>query len=767
MPLPDTCACPASSLSCEHSYGSSTAFTLDTDSPRPSHLIPEILNQSADDVFPQNPMGDSFDSSPDGESYTTTNASGGNRFLRDRIALSPDGHRSQTTSPFRISMPSFTQGQLAFSAMQYLPVPILVLSSLKTVVLANDAMGRLLGLTPETDPTKDQVSVADQIRGQTLSQVGIDLLQDGQPVWMVWESFLDSLVNDINQRQSRGPSMCEETPSGADAPSTLLTDGYLPQTNKDLEDHFSFPMHEPVVEVIISKKDIEKAALDPRFRNRQPEYQVFAKMIITVWEVEDHQTYFTLTFTSTQPHPSSLVNAKRQVARPNMLEAADRKIIALSNPTSASSRESSSHSPSFRPGAVSLSASPFPPMGPPSAATHNSAPSMLQKITMMKDALLDTIKMPILSMWKDGTVSYPNKAARQLFQQDEAHLDHSVDGFGMLHNWSVYTEDFSRQLSTEEYPIAQLIRTEQSFTDRRIGMHGPDGQRIVFDVIGEALRDEQTGEFLAGVIACRDITTMTQEILDIKAKDDERFRLICDTMPQLVWTARPDGSHDFFNTRWYHYTGRTAAESLGDKWRSPFHPEDIPEASRRWERSLRTGEPYAVEYRCKSKDGEWKWFLGRALPQRNKTTGQIEKWFGESLIASNQDSSATTAGLAMLITNIGTCTDVNEAMETKLTAERTRQQLLSVIAHAHVTIFTVDTHRKVTMLEGALEWDSTQGNMTNADEPSRWYIGKDMYEVFNRLNRKLPVGAEPVFLRPIEDMLSGKMGETVTEHGIG
>ena len=100
-------------------------------------------------------------------------------------------------------------------------------------------------------------------------------------------------------------------------------------------------------------------------------------------------------------------------------------------------------------------------------------------------------------------------------------------------------------------------------------------------------------------------------------------------------------------------------------------------------------------------------------------------------------------------------------METKLSAKRTRQQLLSVIAHAHVTIFTTDVNRNVTMLEGALIWDSA-GDESRAD--SRWFIGRNIYYVFNRLTECLSEGEQPHFLQPIEDCLNGKIAEdTVAE----
>lgn len=668
--------------------------------------------------------------SDDGPPSTTSSG----RFFRDNINLSiGDGKRSHSTSPFRISMPYITPGQLAFSAMQYLPVPLLVLNNLKTVVLANEAMGRMLGMT--NDAVDDNSYVVERLRGQSLSQVGVDMIQEGRPVWVGWEAFLDSLVLEMGARQTTkdAADMFGQGGEATPTPDSLAPPipDHPPSTPPGVKD--------AVVDVVITRKELGNPGFDSRNKARASEHQVYAKMIVTIFEIEDHQVYFTLTFTSSQSPPSALVTNRKAVARPNILEQADRKTISNSNPPSVSSSHDSS-SPSFRvsPSAVSLSSSPFPPMGPPSTASHASTPSILQKMIMMKDALLDNTMMPIFAMWKDGSVTFPNRAARSLLQPN-AELEKSSDGFDLLPGWIIYDHEFTRALDTTEYPISVLLRTETPFSNMRVGMVDPNGKRIVYDALGEAIRDDNTGEFLAGVVTFRDVTKMTEEITEIKERDEERFKLICDTMPQLVWTTRPDGYHDFFNTRWYTYTGLTPEESLGLGWKHPFHPDDMPETTKRWKHSLETGDPYSTEYRCRSKTGEWRWMLGRALPLRNKETGEIEKWFG-------------------------TCTDVNEGTEAKLAARSTRQQLLSVLAHSQVTIFTVDTRRKLTMLEGALIWDSNGEDA--AGNRSSWFIGRDMYEVFNRLNTQLKTGERPKFLRPIEDILAGGKSEEVAEHGM-
>lgn len=121
--------------------------------------------------------------------------------------------------------------------------------------------------------------------------------------------------------------------------------------------------------------------------------------------------------------------------------------------------------------------------------------------------------------------------------------------------------------------------------------------------------------------------------------------------------------------------------------------------------------------------------------------------------------------LSSKIANIsqGTCTDVHDNVQTKIAAAQTREQLLGVLKHGKVTLLTVDTERRVTLLEGSLIWDKAE----ELSKTNRWLIGQNMYAVFNRLTEQLPEGERPEFLQPIEDILDGKILEGVCEHRIG
>ena len=108
---------------------------------------------------------------------------------------------------------------------------------------------------------------------------------------------------------------------------------------------------------------------------------------------------------------------------------------------------------------------------------------------------------------------------------------------------------------------------------------------------------------------------------------EARFRAITDAMPQMVWSTRPDGYHDYYNERWYALTGSTPEQVAGNGRKSVLHPDDADSAWLQWEHSLETGDPYEMEYRLRMADGGYRWFLGRALAQRDPD-GRIVRWFG-------------------------------------------------------------------------------------------------------------------------------------------
>ena len=106
----------------------------------------------------------------------------------------------------------------------------------------------------------------------------------------------------------------------------------------------------------------------------------------------------------------------------------------------------------------------------------------------------------------------------------------------------------------------------------------------------------------------------------------------------MVWTAEPDGSHDYFNARNTEYTGLTAEQLRGWDWHPTIHPDDLSRCLELWSRSVATGELYEIEYRLRRFDGAYRWHLARALPLCDES-GQVTKWFGSCIDIDDQSAS--------------------------------------------------------------------------------------------------------------------------------
>lgn len=110
-------------------------------------------------------------------------------------------------------------------------------------------------------------------------------------------------------------------------------------------------------------------------------------------------------------------------------------------------------------------------------------------------------------------------------------------------------------------------------------------------------------------------------------ESDLKFQTLADAFPHMVWSTLPDGYHDYYNRRWYEFTGVPDGSTDGEGWNDMFHPDDQAKAWERWRHSLETGEPYQIEYRLRHRSGEYRWVLGRAMPMHD-SDGRIIRWMG-------------------------------------------------------------------------------------------------------------------------------------------
>lgn len=328
--------------------------------------------------------------------------------------------------------------------------------------------------------------------------------------------------------------------------------------------------------------------------------------------------------------------------------------------------------------------------------TRRMSPSEAQHIRreVLKDFILHTLDTPVMALSSDGATVVRNRACDELLsdfqridpdesfsrraKRAQAPEDPAIDLTWVSNAMYCYDKDFKERSPEHKWPLYRAAVLGERVPPTLMGLESPiNGLRRVFELSARPMRDSSGyGDLIGGLLTLRDVTD--EEMIkkkEVEAKGEEYFKTVCNSLPQLVWTTFPDGFHDYYNDGWYEYTGATRHDSMGLGWQNAFHPDDMVEASRAWSHSLRTGELYSVEYRCRRKDGMWRWMLGRALPLRDSETGEIVKWFG-------------------------TCTDIHDTVEALASSRQTQAQLESVINHAAVTLWAVDMESKITIAEG-------------------------------------------------------------------
>ncbi|WP_066224540.1 PAS domain-containing protein [Formosa haliotis] len=112
-------------------------------------------------------------------------------------------------------------------------------------------------------------------------------------------------------------------------------------------------------------------------------------------------------------------------------------------------------------------------------------------------------------------------------------------------------------------------------------------------------------------------------------ENEQKFKLLADSMPQKIWTANTKGELDYYNHTVYEYTGHTPETLNPSNWISIVHPDDKEENIKLWQQSIETGQDFLMEHRFLRHDGEYRWQLSRAIPQRDNE-GNIQRWVGTS-----------------------------------------------------------------------------------------------------------------------------------------
>ncbi|GHO71481.1 hypothetical protein KSC_103730 [Ktedonobacter sp. SOSP1-52] len=261
-------------------------------------------------------------------------------------------------------------------------------------------------------------------------------------------------------------------------------------------------------------------------------------------------------------------------------------------------------------------------------------------------ALIDAIPQQVWTTQPDGSQDSCNQRWRDYIGQSTT----ESQGEGWMQ--CLHPEDRSRVRSAWQ----RAVQTGGVYETELRLRHGTTGEYRWFLARGMPVRDER-GQIIKWFGTNTDIEEKKRVEQQLKESREE-LRVLLETMPQLVWTTRPDGFLEYGNQHILTYLNVPVEGVNGDQWLHFVHPDDRQKTWTIWQTQLRTGQSHEVEYRLREgKTGNYRWFLVRGIPFRDEQ-GHILKWFG-------------------------TCTDIEDQKRTE-EALRQSQERASVLMNSSI-----------------------------------------------------------------------------------
>jgi hypothetical protein len=228
--------------------------------------------------------------------------------------------------------------------------------------------------------------------------------------------------------------------------------------------------------------------------------------------------------------------------------------------------------------------------------------------------IVDNIPGLVALLSKDGEVEFVNGrileyTGRALEELKQWGTNDTVHGEDLPHVIEVLTRSIA---SGSPYEIVMRLRRS-------------DGVYRWFQNSGFPLRDT-SAHIRHWCVLLADIDER-KRAEDALRSSERHLKLIIDTIPALAWSARPNGSAEFFNRHYLDYVGMSAEQASDWGWTAAVHPDDVHELAATWQRIIASEGPGEAEARLRRHDGEHRWFLFRANPLRDET-GRIVKWYG-------------------------------------------------------------------------------------------------------------------------------------------
>lgn len=248
-----------------------------------------------------------------------------------------------------------------------------------------------------------------------------------------------------------------------------------------------------------------------------------------------------------------------------------------------------------------------------------------EKSQRVFDAMMEHIPLGItIADAPDVTVRAVSRFGRELTGRPRE----EIEGIPVsLHadRWDIYSADGVTPARNEDLPLTRATQKGEVVREEEWVLRRADGARIPILCTAAPIRDAD-GKITGGVIGWQDMTERKRAEEALR-ESEQRFRTMADAIPQLAWTARPDGYIHWYNRRWHEYTGMTPEQMEGWGWQSVHDPEVLPKVLEQWRASIATARPFEMVFPLRGADGRFRPFLTRVEPLKD-ARGRVVQWFG-------------------------------------------------------------------------------------------------------------------------------------------
>jgi two-component system sensor histidine kinase VicK len=234
--------------------------------------------------------------------------------------------------------------------------------------------------------------------------------------------------------------------------------------------------------------------------------------------------------------------------------------------------------------------------------------------------LITNLPIAVYTIDKDGYIDLYNEACLQLWGQAPRKKETRWVGFQAIYDLT------GNRVNPDNYPIALALK-EDRYLEVEAFMQRPDGSMRHVIAHPKPIHDN-LGNVTGAMNVIIDVTDrkLTESALLIS---EEKFRSLARLIPQLIWTTDADGRLTYYSQSLSDYTGLSTQQIDRDGYVQFIHPDEREEHIQRRQQSLQKGEPFLFEHRHRRHDGVYRWYLGRAIPQKDME-GNIQMWVGTS-----------------------------------------------------------------------------------------------------------------------------------------